>query len=694
MPAFARDPALPCRTSAAAILGHNPDGDLNVTEFSYEKAFDRNIGWLTEWEQAALRGKRVAIAGMGGVGGVHLTTLARLGIGAFNLADFDRYDIANFNRQVGATMQSIGRPKLDVMAEMGLSINPELRLGRFPQGVNDNNLDDFLADVDLFVDGLDFFVLGIRRRVFARCAELGIPAVTAAPIGMGTGFLAFVPGGMSFEQYFRLEGQEENEQYLRFLMGVAPRGLHRSYLVDPSRIDLANKRGPSTSASCQLCSGVVGVAAVKLLLGRGDVKPAPYHHHFDPYIGKLAISKLRWGMDGPIERAKLAVARRMYLRRPAAPTAAARKPAEHPSTPIERILAAARWAPSGDNAQPWRFEVSGDDTVVVTLQSEAAHNPYEYRNGEPSLLSFGMLLETMRIAASAQGLAMTWSLTRDAVPHEVTARFTPSPGLEPDTLMPFVTMRSVDRRPYRARPLTPREKMALEAAAGSELQVHWFESRGARWRLARLGARATDIRLRTRETFVVHQRVIDWANRHSPGGMPSGAIGLDRATLGIMRWAMQSWERMQRLNRLTGTQAAAAQLDLIPGLQSAGFFAISAPKGGRSTEALIRAGQAVQRFWLTATRLGLAMQPGFATLIFAHYGAADVPFTSDPNLRAKARALAEAFAAVFGQSPDGYVFLGRIGQPPPRAPGPRSIRRPLSELQTVSSAELETVGDA
>ena len=51
--------------------------------FSYDEAFSRNIGWITEWEQQSLRRKRVAIAGMGGVGGVHLLTLTRLGIGAF-----------------------------------------------------------------------------------------------------------------------------------------------------------------------------------------------------------------------------------------------------------------------------------------------------------------------------------------------------------------------------------------------------------------------------------------------------------------------------------------------------------------------------------------------------------------------------------------------------------------------------------
>ena len=191
--------------------------------FNYDDAFDRNIGWVTEAEQASLRGRTVAIAGMGGVGGIHLLTLVRLGIGGVRIADFDTFSIANFNRQAGATMATIGRPKLDVMAEMALDINPELRIARFPHGVQPGDVDSFLEGADLFVDGFDFFELAIRRQVFARAAELGIPAVTAAPIGLGTGYLAFVPGGMTFEQYFRLDGQPEEEQFLRFLMGVVPR---------------------------------------------------------------------------------------------------------------------------------------------------------------------------------------------------------------------------------------------------------------------------------------------------------------------------------------------------------------------------------------------------------------------------------------------------------------------------------------
>jgi tRNA A37 threonylcarbamoyladenosine dehydratase len=100
-----------------------------IDAFSYDRAFSRNIGWVTTEEQKALRGKRVAIAGMGGVGGIHLLTLVRLGIGSFHIADFDHFDIANFNRQVGATVSTLGKDKAGVLAAMARDINPALRGG-------------------------------------------------------------------------------------------------------------------------------------------------------------------------------------------------------------------------------------------------------------------------------------------------------------------------------------------------------------------------------------------------------------------------------------------------------------------------------------------------------------------------------------------------------------------------------------
>ena len=243
--------------------------------FNYDIAFSRNIGWLTETEQQLIKTKRIAIAGMGGVGGEHLLSLVRLGINKFNLADFDEFDCENSNRQAGANVNTYGCKKLNTMVDMALAINPYLEINTFSEGVNQANLDEFLTDVDCYVDALDFFALTIRRKVFALCYQMGVPATTAAPIGMGTAYLNFMPGKMSFEEYFRLEGISENEQYLRFFLGLTPSALQAKYLVDKARLDLANKKGPSTVIGCKLATGVAAAEVVKILLQRGDVLSAP-----------------------------------------------------------------------------------------------------------------------------------------------------------------------------------------------------------------------------------------------------------------------------------------------------------------------------------------------------------------------------------------------------------------------------------
>lgn len=270
--------------------------------FDYDRAFSRNIGWTTQVEQAKLQASRIAIAGLGGVGGAHLLTLARLGIANFNIADFDDFDVHNMNRQAGAFMPFMGQPKIDTMARMAQDINPEIDLRLFNQGVSPENVDEFLRDVDVYVDGLDFFVLPVRRMMFAKCREKGIPALTAAPLGMGVAFLYFSPTGMSFEDYFKVEGHESQEQYARFIAGLSPAMIQRDYLVAPQAVNFGERRGPSTIMACDLCAGVMGTSVLKIVLGRGALKAAPWGMHFDAYHQKFKSTWRPFGNANPLQQ--------------------------------------------------------------------------------------------------------------------------------------------------------------------------------------------------------------------------------------------------------------------------------------------------------------------------------------------------------------------------------------------------------
>ena len=241
---------------------------------------------------------------MGGVGGVHLITLARLGIGKFTIADPDVFDVANFNRQYGATISNLGRNKAEAMAEAALDVNPELELRVFPTKVDESNVDAFLKDVDLFVDGLDFFAIEARRLVFRRAAELGIWAVTAGPIGFSTAWLAFDPTGMKFDDYFDLSDVMERIDLLAaFAVGLTPKATQVPY-TDLSYANLSERTGPCSSVGCQLASGVMGGESLKILLKRGTTAAAPEYLQFDAYRNRFVKGRLRFGNRSPLQRLK------------------------------------------------------------------------------------------------------------------------------------------------------------------------------------------------------------------------------------------------------------------------------------------------------------------------------------------------------------------------------------------------------
>jgi len=169
----------------------------------------------------------------------------------------------------------------------------------------------------LYVDGLDFFAFSARQATFAACARLAIPAVTAAPLGMGTAVLSFLPGHMTFEDYFGWGDKPDMEKALRFLVGLAPAGLHGGYLVDPSAINLKEQRGPSTIMGCELCAGAAATEALKILLQRGDLRPAPWGYQFDAFRSKLVRTWRPGGNRHPLQRLMMMLAKR---RRPGGDT--------------------------------------------------------------------------------------------------------------------------------------------------------------------------------------------------------------------------------------------------------------------------------------------------------------------------------------------------------------------------------------
>lgn len=269
-----------------------------------QQEFSRNIGLLSEAEQRRLLLSHVAVAGAGGVGGLHVLTLARLGVGQFTIADPDIFETVNISRQFGALQSTLGRNKAEVLGEMVLDINPQAKVRIFPERVNSRNLTEFLDGADAFVDGIDFFEIEARREIFRRCREQGIYALTAAPLGFGATLQVFGPTGMSFDEYFGLrDGMDPIEQIAAFAVGLAPRPYHIRYL-DLTKVDLARKTGPAVSPACTLASSLIGTETVKVLTGKRGLRVAPCYLQFDMMLGRFVRGRVWFGARNPLQRLK------------------------------------------------------------------------------------------------------------------------------------------------------------------------------------------------------------------------------------------------------------------------------------------------------------------------------------------------------------------------------------------------------
>lgn len=345
-----------------------------------------------------------------------------------------------------------------------------------------------------------------------------------------------------------------------------------------------------------------------------------------------------------------------------------------------KILDLARWAPSGDNTQPWAFELVGDDRIVVHGHDTRDWCLYDF-DGHASHMAHGALLESIRIAATGFGLSAQWQLRdggecRNPV-FDVTF-LECADGL--DGLFPYLETRVVQRRPMSMAPMTGSQFEALKAAVGDEFELQLFESFSDRLRVASLLWRSAYVRLTCPEAFSVHREIIEWGARYSADRIPEEAVGVDPMTAKLMKWAMNSWRRVEFLNRyLLGTIPPRIQLDVIPGVACAGHILMRSSKPVVSISDYVAVGVRMQRLWLAATSQGLHLQPEMTPVIFRWYARAGRSMSALQDIDRANALVAEHFERLAGAGPrDAFAFFCRIGRS--QVPGARSVRKPLDEL--------------
>ena len=172
---------------------------------AYREIYSRNIGIFTEAEQDKLRRSAIAIAGVGGIGGLLAERLIRLGVGRLKITDPGAFEHSNFNRQFASSMLTLGQNKAEVIYAQLRDINPEARIDYSSNGIkSENDASLFVADCDVVIDEMDYDLFKQAIYLQRAARKQGLHYLFASALGFGALVVIFGPQGMTLEEYDNL----------------------------------------------------------------------------------------------------------------------------------------------------------------------------------------------------------------------------------------------------------------------------------------------------------------------------------------------------------------------------------------------------------------------------------------------------------------------------------------------------------
>lgn len=266
---------------------------VNDWSQDYRDLVSRNLGLLTEAQQERLRQSRVAVLGMGGIGGVAFEVLVRSGVGRFAIVDKDVFEPTNLNRQILATRATLGRDKIDVACERAASIQPGVAIEIWDT-VTEENVADILGGAAVAMQAID--QLRPCLIVSRKARELDIPLVEgwAIPVANVRTFTAQTP---SLEEAYGLPTQgrpisEIDDAELKRLQGglllslARIEGVAEFYDAETRQRALAGHI-TSFAPMVWLTAVMMALEAIKVLLGWGEVALAPAYGLYDPFHHRI-----------------------------------------------------------------------------------------------------------------------------------------------------------------------------------------------------------------------------------------------------------------------------------------------------------------------------------------------------------------------------------------------------------------------
>lgn len=229
--------------------------------------------------------------------------LARMGIGHFKIADPESYAYTDLNRQQGSTFAAVGTLKVEAITQALKAINPFVRVTVYPEGLQEHNVENFLDEASIVVDGLDFFCLAVRKKLFDAARTRGLYILSCPIFGFGTALAVFSPQGPSFDQVFGKVPEKIDAAYAinfgRTFFPVLPR-----YIDLGAYIEAVKKERPipSFATSCSLSGAVTAAEALFILLNKRKAVCFPLIRHYDLFDAAIKAQDSRSKKLTPLKR--------------------------------------------------------------------------------------------------------------------------------------------------------------------------------------------------------------------------------------------------------------------------------------------------------------------------------------------------------------------------------------------------------
>ena len=228
---------------------------------TYEEIYQRNIGLFTQEQQELMRGAKVCIAGVGGVGSYQAVALARLGIGELSIMDPGIFDPPDMNRQYGAMESTIGMNKAIATEKLLKDISPHLKINTYTKAAQSyDEVNEFIKDADIVVDAIDYAGFDYKQMLHQCSRDAGLYVLSAPIPAFGASLQIFSPSGMTIEEFY--QAPKERDKWAEFklpLTRIAPEDVIPDVLFDfeKQKIDYLSTNG----ASAQLAGALLGMEA-------------------------------------------------------------------------------------------------------------------------------------------------------------------------------------------------------------------------------------------------------------------------------------------------------------------------------------------------------------------------------------------------------------------------------------------------